>query len=609
MKMKKVVSVLLAVIIVFSTSVIAFAQDEGYGFFPHTVDNIFGIVQDGLFALLTGLNQKFNLPNAKDYKLNESDYFYPGTDGKVQGNGWKAGFADNSIVPAEWRCDANGNADPNGYCLNGNYAGGGYQAEMNKIYTDQNVNVVVLSNGCDTNNNGKEDIVIIVSCDGVGITNGTCRAIRAGIEDKLASFGIESGDILSCTVSATHCHAGLDIQGMYWKVILKVLFTNLFKKLFAPDSYMLTLDEAMYKTLINQTADAVSRAYGSMESGNLYFFNTEETDGARDKFQSGAKTQNRFSSYMFESDSGVKTIVSNIGAHPVSANAQNTHLMVCDYPWFMKQAMKDAGYNFVFLQGTQAGVSSPDVAETDDGKAWAEENGLSREQWVERYGEDVAAELYDSGEEDWLRGQLRKGYDLAHYVIDASESKTAVAPTLNIKATETILDCDYGLMQLGAATGVMNFNAVKSRSAESGYGIVVELGYIEIGDDVAFITVPGELSPAVVYGTKDGYDGNTMWKGAQSWNGTDWDYKTLEAMVRTASEDSDKQVIVMGLTNDAIGYNLPDPVTTQGILTPLLFYNGEGGNEVSNSMLMTVSNRSASQIVEGFGKLLDTPVK
>lgn len=608
MKMKKIVSVLLAVIIVFSTSVIAFAQDEGYGFFPHAVDNVFGIVQDGLFALLTGLNQKFGIPKASDYKLNESQYFYPGTDGKIQGTRWKAGFGDNSIVPAEWRCDADGNADPNGYNLNKNYAGGGYQAEINKLYTDQNVSVVVLSNGCDINQNGKEDLVIIISCDGVGVTNLTCRAIRAAVEDKLSSSGIESDDILSCTVSATHCHAALDTQGMYWKVILKVLFTNLFKKLIAPNSYMLTLDEAMYNTLTKQCSDAVDKAYKSMEGGKLYFFNTEETDGARDKFQSGAKTQNKFSSYMFESDSGVKTIVSNIGAHPVSANAQNTHLMVCDYPNFTKQAMKDAGYNFLFIQGAQAGVSSPDVAETDAGKEWGESKGLTREQWVERYGEKATAELFDS-EESWLRGQYRKGYDLAHYIIDASDAKTEVAPTLNIKATETILDCDYGLMQLGAATGVMNFNAVKSKTAESGYGIVVEIGYIEIGDDVAFITVPGELSPAVVYGTKDGYDGTTMWKGTQSWNGTDWEYNTIESMVRTASGDSDKQVIVMGITNDEIGYILPDPVTTQGILTPLLFYNGEGGNEVSNSMLMTISNNSASQIVESFGKLLGTPAK
>ena len=80
-------------------------------------------------------------------------------------------------------------------------------------------------------------------------------------------------------------------------------------------------------------------------------------------------------------------------------------------------------------------------------------------------------------------------------------------------------------------------------------------------------------------------------------------------MVKEASGDEDKQVLVMGLTNDAIGYNLPDTITTQGILTPLLIYNGSGGNEISNSMLMTVSDHCASDIVKGFGALLEVEAK
>ena len=203
----------------------------------------------------------------------------------------------------------------------------------------------------------------------------------------------------------------------------------------------------------------------------------------------------------------------------------------------------------------------------------------------------------------------KKGYSLAHFVIDAVNEKQSVAPTVNIKATEILLDCDYGLMEVGAATGVLGFNAVRSSTAESGYGIMVELGYIELGDDVAFITVPGELAPACVYGTKEDYSGSTKWEGSQSWSGDDWGYRTLEDMVREASADEDKQLLVMGLTNDAIGYNLPDTITTQGILTPLLIYNGEGGNEVANSMLMTVSDSSASDIVKGFGTLLDVEAK
>ncbi len=604
--LKKATAIILSAAIVAASSVSAFAANgdkEGYGFFEHAFDNAFSVVQNGLFAALTALNVRFGMTNAKDYKIGQSDYFYSGTDGKVSGPGWKAGFADNSVIPEKWRRDAQGNPDPDGYCLDKMHSGGGYQAEIDKIYSGQNVNVLVLTNGCDKNGNGKNDLIIMVSVDGVGITSLTCRDIRKGIEEKLSRHGITSEDILSCTISATHCHAGLDIQGMYWKRILGVLAANLIKR-FIPGQYMLTLEKDMHDTLIEKTSDAVDRAFSGMESGNLSFFNTDEVNGARDKFNSGAKTQNRFSSFIFESESGKKTIVSNIGAHPVSANAQSTHMTDCDYPYYMKLAMKDAGYDFLFIQGAQAGVSTADAEISRDVEEWAASKALSRDEWINRYGEEITAELYESCEPGF-GDMYKKGYALAHFVIDAAGEKEEVAPVVSIKATEMLIDCDFGLLQLGASSGVLGFNAVRSSTAKSGYGVIVEIGYIELGENVAFITVPGELSPACVYGTKEGYDGNTKWEGPQSWSSKNWEYRTLEDMVREASGDSDKQVIVMGITNDAIGYNLPDTITTKGIITPLIIYNGDGGDEIANSMLLTLSGKSASDIVKGFGMLLD----
>ena len=604
--LKKATAIILSAAIVAASSVSAFAANgdkEGYGFFEHAFDNAFSVVQNGLFAALTALNVRFGMTNAKDYKIGQSDYFYSGTDGKVSGPGWKAGFADNSVIPEKWRRDAQGNPDPDGYCLDKMHSGGGYQAEIDKIYSGQNVNVLVLTNGCDTNGNGKNDLIIMVSVDGVGITSLTCRDIRKGIEEKLSRHGMTSEDILSCTISATHCHAGLDIQGMYWKRILGVLAANLIKR-FIPGQYMLTLEKDMHDTLIEKTSDAVDRAFSGMESGNLSFFNTDEVNGARDKFNSGAKTQNRFSSFIFESESGKKTIVSNIGAHPVSANAQSTHMTDCDYPYYMKLAMKDAGYDFLFIQGAQAGVSTADAEISRDVEEWAASKALSRDEWINRYGEEITAELYE-GCEPGFGDMYKKGYALAHFVIDAAGEKEEVAPVVSIKAAEMLIDCDFGLLQLGASSGVLGFNAVRSSTANSGYGVIVEIGYIELGENVAFITVPGELSPACVYGTKEGYDGNTKWEGPQSWSSKNWEYRTLEDMVREASGDSDKQVIVMGITNDAIGYNLPDTITTKGIITPLIIYNGDGGDEIANSMLLTLSGKSASDIVKGFGMLLD----
>ena len=133
--LKKAIAIILSVTMVTVTSVGAFAADgkEGYGVLEHAVDSVFGVVQDGLFAILTAINIRFDLKNAKDYKVGEGEYFYPGTDGKVSGTGWKAGFADNSVIPEKWRCDAEGNPDPEGWCLDKMHCGGGYQAEIDKI--------------------------------------------------------------------------------------------------------------------------------------------------------------------------------------------------------------------------------------------------------------------------------------------------------------------------------------------------------------------------------------------------------------------------------------------------------------------------------------------
>ena len=90
--LKKATAVVLSVAMIATASVSAFAAEgkEGYGFFEHAVDNVFGVVQDGIFAALTAINIRFGIPDAKDYKVGQSEYFYPGTDGKTTGTGWKA---------------------------------------------------------------------------------------------------------------------------------------------------------------------------------------------------------------------------------------------------------------------------------------------------------------------------------------------------------------------------------------------------------------------------------------------------------------------------------------------------------------------------------------
>ena len=615
MKMKKFLALVLslAIISTCSLSVFACSGKEGYSFFARGVDTVFGKVQDGLFAGLTLLNKMSGIPTYEEYVSEKTENFYEGNGKTEEDNVWKAGYGQNSIIPTEWRCNADGTQDDNGWCLDKSHAGGGYQANISKIYNDQIASTVVLSAGTDTNENGVEDIVVFVSIDGVGITSGVCREIRAAAlkEMQAANSAITEGDILAFNVSVTHCHAALDTMGMTVGVILKTLIKNLVLRVIGQDNYRLSLDETFHSTIIEKTAAAVKTAFTSMEEGTLSYFETDETNGANDKFESGAKTKNYFSGLYFESVSGEKTILSNIGAHPVSAHAGNNGMLCTDYPGFMRMAMADEGYNLVFTQSAQAGVSTTDVdAYEEEAADWSKNYSLTQEQWAERYGEKYAKKYYsrdvnwkDKNEAEY-NGLREKGYRLARYIIASTENAVPQSAKVLVKNEENLLSLEYGLMAMGAISGIMSENPVKVSGTETGYGIMVETCYMEFGDDVAIITTPGELSPACAFGTDENYEGTTLWTGSQSWTGEEWPYKTLVEMVREASGDSDKKVIVMAITNDEIGYNLPDTISYNTILGSLIFYNNSNGDEISNCMLMTIGCNSASEIVKNDAKFL-----
>ncbi|MBP9989553.1 MAG: hypothetical protein KBT46_08670 [Ruminococcus sp.] len=602
---KKIIAIVLAAAMAFSLSFQAFAEEgtgKAYSPFAHAIDHIFGELHDGLFGFLMNLTAEKDIPEYEDYAKEQHANFYEGTDGAKTGINWSAGFANGSIVPTAWRTNADGKADPQGMNLKSIKATGGYQTYVKRMYTDQMLNMVILSNGTDSNHNGVKDIIIFADADGVGITAGSCREMRANIESALATYGVTADDILGINISASHCHAGLDIQGM----CIPTLFLN---KLNPFTDYNRSLPEEMEKTLCTQAYNCAKEAYGKIEAGVLYFFETGKVSGASDKLNSGVQPKNYFSCFLFEGISGEKTILSNIGAHPTSYGAWDSNKMMCtDYPYFMGLALRDAGYNLVFTQSSQAAISSPSI-DYEEGSAldvaatkWVASKALTKEQWTERYGEKYTKKWYDKLEES-MEGHMKKGYTLAHFIIDASANKKLVAPVLNVKNSETLISLDYGVMAWGSVSGLLGEYAVKTDKSETGYGVVVETNYIEIGKDVAILTAPGELSPALTYGSDPTYTGTAFWNGKTSWTGEEWKYDTLENIVRDATGDSDKTVLFYGITNDALGYMFPDINVTESLLGTLLFYK-EAPDDMTNSMLMTVGSNVGHELVESYTALV-----
>ncbi len=149
-------------------------------------------------------------------------------------------------------------------------------------------------------------------------------------------------------------------------------------------------------------------------------------------------------------------------------------------------------------------------------------------------------------------------------------------------------------MYIAAVSGVFGYNTVRMPEAETGYGVVTEVGYVALGSNVVLLTLPGEVSPALVYGTSDSYTGTDSWQGEGSWSGEDWPYRTIADAAKEAL-GADKRVLSMGLANDELGYVMPDTDCAKNFLTKS-FFDGRQSNEE----LMGASAAVGSSLVKGF---------
>ena len=128
---------------------------------------------------------------------------------------------------------------------------------------------------------------------------------------------------------------------------------------------------------------------------------------------------------------------------------------------------------------------------------------------------------------------------------EAQADAQAVAPVINVKMAEVTVPLEYGLMELGAVSGLLSTTTVIDETSPCGFSVISEIGYVELGTDIVILTVPGELVPQLVYG-------NVVDK-TEAYLGTDWEIECTADII-----GDDKTVLVMGLCNDALGYIVPD---------------------------------------------------
>lgn len=526
---KKVLSVILAFSLISGCAGSAFATDTAQSDNSKIIaaTNAINGILDGAFAVFGAMFPKGDMQTVDEYSEAESQNFYEGTenllDSPADGAKWSFGFAKESIVPENL---ADGSKEY--------YTGGYFTQKVSSVYDDQSVHAIALTDG------SGRGTAIFASIDGIGVGNADIREIRAAAEKKLEEKGIES-DIIAININSTHCHTVIDTQGFSLALIPKAL-NNLFSWLPFIDPVR-SIDEEFLEVMINGASDAIVNAYESMETGSLYYFETagigkNEETGVYADDEYGYLTnkrydtegfQHKFACFKFvpDNESSAQTVFSNLGAHPTTID-RATDKLSSDFPCYIEKKLNESGMNFMFVQGAQSPIS-------------VRKNGVETESVIKEVEAEIAA---DSTVSDY-RAAKSLGYEFARLIIEAQDSAEPVAPLLNVKMSECTVPLDRGLLQLGAASRLLGFTTVKDKESPSNFSVITEVGYIEIGEDIVMLTVPGELIPQLVYGNVVGAE--------DSYLGTDWEIECTSDLI-----DKDKTVLVMGLCNDAIGYIIPD---------------------------------------------------
>lgn len=529
--LRKVISLLLAVTMLFSfTSVFVNAQDA------ESADNskliaVTNAVNGLLNAVFKGFGSLFpnDFISVEEYYKGGSENFYEGNDTFLdepsEDAEWYLGFGKASVVPEN--------------LINGKksyYTGGYFTQKVDGVYDDQGVNAVAL------NDNSGRGTVVMASVDGVGVTNADIRTIRAEAMRKLEEQGIDS-DIVAININSTHAHTIIDTQGFGLENLLLGIVKNIASRFTPFVKAGRSIDNEFYEYLIDGASDAIVEAYMNMEPGTLYYYETagigrserngtypdDEYDYLYNKRYNTEGYQNFIACFRFVPDNAESqpTVLANVGGHPTTIN-RATKLLSADYPHYIETKMNDAGMNFMFIQGAQSPVS------VSAGNVKTEE--ILAEIEAEK-AEDERVADYEQAK--------KLGYEFARLIIDAQDDAIEVAPMLNVKMKEITVPLEYGLLELGAVSGLLGMTTVKDSSAPAGYSVISEVGYLEIGTDIALVTVPGELVPQLVFG-------NVVDK-TESYLGTDWEYECTADVI-----GENKTVLVMGLCNDAIGYIVPD---------------------------------------------------
>lgn len=535
---KKLVAIILALTL--SISVFMVPASAASVVAPQTlevnVENIFNrVLNDLIHYILTYLN-RFWPGFDEEFSDSESyvaEYFYKGEDKfdtSVKPNAkWSLGYSSDSLIE---------DFD----IMNGEFFLAGslevFEGRVPRaVYDDQRVRVYALSDGV-------SGTVVHAVIDGFGFARGDVEIIRGRLEEFA-----KANNIISMNVSVLHQHSCIDTLGMNIP-LLKGLVTNTGNAgtgiVFGDnllDDYMVTKNPEFMENLYATTVACVEQAVADMTEGTLNYGYANIKEYIRDKRDPQSFDENIHRLRFTPNDGSEETWILEAGMHCTGYGA-GPDILSADYPYYIEKNIKEReGANVVFVMGAELAITTEGKLTNVEG-----ESDLNN---ITYYANAIA-------------DKVRK-----------INNEIKLQPVLNIVHEEVKVPVDNGILTLACREGILA--SVVLKDGEN-YTLVSEVGYMELGNEVAVFFAPGEFEPGIFYGN--------VTKPQDSWNGESWDYPALKDV--TGCDN----VLVFGLANDQGGYVLADNE----------YHSLLGENEEVNA----ISKQSGSTFAKAFIELVSS---
>lgn len=418
------------------------------------------------------------------------------TTGANDDSAWHLGYDKRSLITSA--------DDIIGKC----YVGGTITVKKKyatAIEDDLAVRTIALSDG-------QNGIAVFMALDAYGLSNPDVRTIRTALADYC-----KQNNVVSINISVLHQHSAVDTLGMNGDVATAV-FANPWRNIFRLKAIS-GKNDAYMANLYAQCEASAKAAVSSMTTGRLYYSTADATAYLHDKRQPYVNDPN-FNRFRFvPTDSSVaETWLVSTSIHCVGNGAAGT-LITADYPYYAEQVINAAGANVMFMMGAQQSNTSNDTAQTVVNYS----DSMDRVSQLKGFGQSIGNELV---------------------AIDDSTEKE-ITPHLAIRYAEVKFTMDNPILLFAGKEGLFGNTVLRENCKNY---VMSEIGYMELGDNFAFAFIPGELAPELAFGGCLG--------AKYSSAGTDWTYPSLQDIVN--KYDSDRTLLPFGLSNDQIGYIIPD---------------------------------------------------